>query len=56
MLGGHVCEPASTPLIGIQFETMIAHNLARGYALHSWTLPRVMTGPHSMNETIIAVF
>jgi hypothetical protein len=38
------------------FEKMIETNLLRGYKLHSFSLHRMMTRAHSMNETIIAVF
>lgn len=43
-------------LICQKFELVIETNRARGYILHSFQLNRLMTGPLSMNETIIAVF
>jgi hypothetical protein len=43
-------------LLAEQFEMVIAHNLKRGYVLHSFALHRVMTSLNAMNETIIAVF
>ncbi len=49
-------EVKPSGLLAQQFETVIAHNLARGYRLHSFQLHRLMTGPTDMNETIIAVF
>ena len=39
-----------------KFELVIATNLERGYQLHEFQLHRLMTGPRTMNETIIAVF
>lgn len=55
--GVHADRPphASECLCGL-FEQMIEHNRKEGYRLHSWQLHRVMTGPETMNETIIAVF
>jgi len=44
------------PVIAQWFEQMIAANDARGYALHSWHINRVMIGPDLMNETLVAVF
>lgn len=43
-------------LISEAFEEAIEVNLHRGYTLHQFQLHRIMTGPDSMNETIIAVF
>lgn len=39
-----------------RFEELILTNLGRGYRLHAFSLNRVVTGPDSLNETIIAVF
>jgi hypothetical protein len=50
-------DPEAFPYILCRrFEEVIAHNRQRGYLLHSFSLHRLMTGPKSMNETIIAVF
>ena len=46
---------SASPLLREQFEEMIAGNLRRGYALHSFSLSQVMSDAQ-MNETIIAVF
>lgn len=43
-------------LISQQFEQVIEVNRQRGYVLHSWQTHRMLTGPRTMNETIIAVF
>ena len=45
-----------TPLLAVQFEPCIAHNLERGYDLHSWKLHRMMVSPREINESIFAVF
>jgi hypothetical protein len=44
------------PPLSYLFEEVIEHNLRRRYRLHSFQLHRLMTGPNSLNETIIAVF
>lgn len=54
-LAGDEVTPGSG-LLCQQFERIIAHNLQRGYRLHSFQLHRLMCNPDEMNETIIAVF
>lgn len=49
-------EDPATGLIAEQFERVIAHNADRGYRLLTFSLHRLMTGPLTLNETIIAVF
>lgn len=44
------------PLIANLFEDAIAHNLARGYRLHSFQFQRFKMAPDEMNESLIAVF
>lgn len=39
-----------------RFEKVIEVNRRRGYRLHSFTMHRLMTGPETMNESIVAVF
>lgn len=51
--GGATFTP---PTLAEQFEQVIATKLQEGYRLHSFQLHRLLTGPDSMNETIIAVF
>jgi hypothetical protein len=48
--------PGMRRLLAERFEDVIAHNLARGYRLHSWRLDRFSLEPGTLNETIIAVF
>ena len=43
-------------LLAERFEQIITVNRRRGYRLQSFALHRVMTGPATLNETIIAVF
>jgi hypothetical protein len=50
---GHEMEPG---LLAERFERVIAVNHKRGYRLQTFNLSRTMTGPNSINETIIAVF
>lgn len=42
--------------IGRQFHRLLAINLARGYALHSWRLTSALVGPGHLCETVVAVF
>jgi hypothetical protein len=39
-----------------KFELIIAHNLAKGYRLHSFQVSQVAPEPGKLVETIIAVF
>ena len=48
--------PAHADMIGAKFELVIAHNLERGYRLHSFQLHQVVVQSGQMVETIIAVF
>ena len=43
-------------ILSQRFEAVIAHNLERGYILHSFQFHQLMTDASSMNETIVAVF
>jgi hypothetical protein len=52
---GHEVTPGSG-LIAEQFERVLVTNHARGYRLFHFQLHRMMTGPDTLNETIIAVF
>jgi hypothetical protein len=52
---GKLFDPAAG-LISQRFERVIETNLRRGYALHSFQLNRLLTGPESLDETIVAVF
>lgn len=54
-LDGEEATPG-TGILAEQFERLIAHNGARGYRLLQFQLHRMMTGPNSLNETIIAAF
>lgn len=47
---------SESPIIAIQFETVIEKNLERGYKLHSFQLHQILISEDTMTETIIAVF
>jgi hypothetical protein len=51
--GGVELEPG---LLSERFEYAINENRRRGYRLDQFQLHRLMTGPDTINETIIAVF